>query len=166
MKISMMILWIFVTLLSIEIGAGLYETFVVIPMWMGGAPDSVVKYFELYQANPQFALRAGPKFWIYMTPLAGLFALATLLTSFNTSPQHRKWRLIGSGMSVFIVAVTFAWFVPNIMRLTYDIPAMSATEITTTANWWVSLNYLRCILGVTALLCTFRALSLPDESPR
>ncbi len=163
MKTSKIILWLFVVLLGIEVGAGLYETVVLIPMWLGGAPDSAIKYYELYAANPQFALRAGEKFWIFFTPLVGLLAIATFLTSFKTSPKHRKWRLIGSGLSIFIVAATFAWFVPNIMRLTFDVPNMSAEAIATTAKWWVNLNYVRCVLAVTALLCTLRALSIPRE---
>ncbi|MEQ1643814.1 MAG: hypothetical protein ABL959_10250 [Pyrinomonadaceae bacterium] len=163
MTISRIILWIFVSLLSIEVGAGLYETLVIIPMWMGGAPESVIRYYELYAANPQFALRAGPRFWMFLTPSVGIFALATLLASFKTSPQHRKWRLIGSGISFFVVAATFAWFVPNIMRLTFDVPTMSPAEIATTASWWVNLNYLRCVLAVIAMLCMFRTISLADE---
>lgn len=163
MKFSTIILWIFAAFLSIEVGAGLYETLVIIPMWMGGAPDSVIKYYELYAVNPQFALRAGERFWMFFTPSVGLFALATLLSSFKTSPQHRKWRLIASGLSFFVVVVTFAWFVPNILRLTFEVPTMSPTEITTTANRWVILNYIRCVLAVTAMLCTFRTLSLKPK---
>jgi hypothetical protein len=164
MKVSTLILWIFAAVLSIEVGAGLYETLVIIPMWMGGAPESVIKYYELYAANPQFALRAGPKFWMFLTPSVGIFALATFLTGFKTSPQYRKWRLIGSGLSVFVVAATFAWFVPNIMRLTFDVPTMSPAEIATTAKWWANLNYIRCILAVIAMLCTFRALSVSNHT--
>jgi Domain of unknown function (DUF1772) len=163
MKISTLILWIFAAVLSVEVGAGLYETLVIIPMWMGGAPESVVKYYELYAANPQFALRAGPKFWMFLTPSVGIFALATLLSSFKTSPHHRKWRLIASGLSVFIVTATFAWFVPNVLRLTNDVPTMSATDIAHTAKWWVNLNYIRCVLAVAAMLFTFRTLSISDE---
>ena len=163
MKISKITLWVFVVLLGIEIGAGLYEAIVVIPMWMGGAPDSVTKYFDLYAANPQFALRAGEKFWMFFTPSVGLLAIATFLTSFKTSEQHRKWRLMGSGLSIIIVAATFAWFVPNILRLTFDVANMSADAIATTAKWWVNLNYVRCVLAVTAWLCTLRALSIPQE---
>ena len=163
MKIAKLILWIFVPLVSIEIGAGLYESIVIIPMWMGGAPDSVIKFYELYAANPQFALRAGQKFWMFLTPAVALFALATFISGFKTSPQHRRWRLVGSGILVLIVAMTFAWFVPNIMRLTYDVPTMSTAEITTTAALWVKLNFIRCILSVIGLLCILRALSLPSD---
>lgn len=163
MKISTLVLWIFAAVLSIEVGAGLYETLVIIPMWMGGAPESVIRYYELYAANPQFALRAGPKFWMFLTPSVGILALATFLTGLKTSPQHRRWRLIASGLSVFIVAATFAWFVPNILRLTNDVPTMSTAEIVNIASWWVNLNYIRCVLAVAAMLFTFRTLSISDE---
>lgn len=166
MNISKKVLWLFVVILGIEVGAGLYETIVIIPMWMGGGSDSVIKYYELYAANPQFALRSGEKFWMFFTPLVGLLAIATFLTSFKTSPTHRKWRQIGSGLTVFIVVVTFAWFVPNIMRLTFDVPNMTAEAITTTAKWWVNLNYIRCVLAVTAVVCVLKALSVQqDQSP-
>lgn len=163
MKISKLILWLFVITLGVEIGAGLYETILVVPLWASGAPESVVGYYQQNVANPQFALNAGPRLWMFLTPSVGLLAVATLLTGFKTVPQHRTWRLAGSLLAIFVVAVTFAWFVPNIMRLTYDVPNMTAADMAITAKWWVNLNWVRVVLYMTAWICTLRAFSIPQD---
>jgi len=165
MKISKLVIWLFVVILGLEIGAGLYETVVVVPVWATGAPESVVGYYNLNAANPQFALNAGPKFWMFLTPTVALLSIVAFATSFKTSRQHRKWRIAGSLIAMFVVAFTFAWFVPNIMRLLYDAPNMTHADIVSTAKWWVNLNWGRVIFGTTAWLCTLRAFSIPqDES--
>jgi len=130
MKVSQIILWLFVVAVGLEIGAGMYEMILVVPLWANGAPESVVAFYQQNVANPQFALNAGPRFWMFMTPTVGLLAIATLLTSFKTAARHRKWRIAGSALIIFIVAATFAWFVPNIMRLGQDVPNMTAVDIT------------------------------------
>ena len=56
------LLWFFVIVLGIEHGAGLYETLVVLPLWNLEIQDSVISYYQHNEANPQFALSAGPRF--------------------------------------------------------------------------------------------------------
>ena len=163
MKISKIILWLFVVILGIELGAGLYETLVVLPVWSHNAPRSVLDYHSLNTANPQFALNAGPKFWMFFTPAVGLLAIATLVTSFGTSPLHRKWRIVGSSLAIFVVACTFGWFVPNIMLLLNDPASASAADIAPTAKWWVNLKWGRVVMLVTAWLCTLRAFGIPED---
>ncbi len=150
-------------ILGIDLGAGLYETVVVVPVWSHAGAESIIGYYELNMANPQFSLNAGPKFWSFLTPAVGLFAIATLATSFKTSPQHRKWRIAGSSLAVFMVACTFAWFVPNIIKLFYAVPNMPAADIATTAKWWVNLNYGRVVIGITAWIWILRAFAIPQD---
>src|SRR5690348_11930719 len=146
-SIPQMILWLFVIALGIEIGAGLYETLVVLPLWTTAPPDSVTAYYQHNSANPQFALNAGGRFWMGATPLVGLLALATLLSGFRTRPQHRQWRIAGTVLALVVVLSTFAWFVPNIIRLTgKDVMAMSAAEVTSLTRSWVHLNWVRVVL--------------------
>src|SRR6185436_16955837 len=140
-SIAQMFLWLFVIALGIEIGAGLYETLVVLPLWTSAPPDSVTAYHQHSAANPQFALNAGGRFWMFATPLVGLLALATLLSGFKTSHPHRQWRIAGTLLALVVVVSTFAWFVPNIIRLNSKaVMAMSPAEVTNVTRWWVGLN--------------------------
>ena len=163
-SIAQIFLWLFVIALGIEIGAGLYETLVVLPLWTSAPPDSVTAYHQHNAANPQFTLNAGGRFWMFATPLVGLLALATLLSGLRTRPQHRQWRIAGTILALVVVLSTFAWFVPNIIRLqSKDVMVMSPDEVASLTKAWVNLNWVRVVLYVSGWLSALRALSI---SPR
>ncbi len=164
-SVAQIFLWLFVIALGIEIGAGLYETLVVMPLWTTAPPDSVIAYHQHNAANPQFALNAGGRFWMFNTPLVGLLAIATLVTGLKTRPEHRKWRIVGTVLTLIVVVFTFAWFVPNIILLTgKGVMAMSPDEVTSLANWWVGLNWVRVVLYSAGWLAALRALSIPPRA--
>ena len=157
-------LWLFVISLGIELGAGLYETLVVMPLWQTAPPDSVLDYYRHNAANPQFTLNAGGRFWMVATPLVGLTSIAAFVTGFRSRPEQRKWLIIGTVLAFLVVVSTFAWFVPNIIKLhSQSVLSMSAEEITSLANLWVRLNIARIVVYSTAWLATLRALSLSSE---
>ena len=155
------ILWLFVIVLGFELGGGLYETLVVMPTWSLSPPDSVTAYFQHNVANPQFVLNAGGRFWIFFTPMVGLLSIATLLTGFRTQPEHRRWRMLGASLALIVVIATFAWFVPNIIRLfSEDVLTMSAAEVTSTTNMWVRLNWVRAAVYLGGWVAALKALSI------
>ena len=161
-SIPQIILWLFVIMMGIEIGAGLYETLVVMPVWSTSPPDSVLAYFHHNVANPQFILNAGGRFWLIFTPLTGLLAIATFLSGLKTAPEHRKCRMLGSGLAIIVVAATFAWFVPTLMILMGEAaPKLGGDEITRLTNWWVRLNWVRVVVYMAGWLSALRALTLP-----
>jgi hypothetical protein len=163
-SIAQIFLWLLVIALGIELGAGLYETLVVLPLWTSAPPGSVTAYYQHNAANPQFALNAGGRFWMFSTPLVGLLAMATLLSGWRTRPQHRKWRTAGTTLALVVVLSTFAWFRPNIIRLNSKyVMGMSADEVTNLTNLWVGLNWVRVVLYSTAWLSALRALGIPSR---
>jgi hypothetical protein len=154
-------LWLFVIVLGIELGAGLYETLVVMPAWTHAIPDSVIGYYRHNAADPQYALDAGGRFWMVNTPLTGLTALAALLTGLRTSADHRRWRMAGTILALIVVTATFAWFVPNIIKLgSEQVLTMGRDEVSTTANAWVAANWVRVVVYSAAWLAALRAFSL------
>jgi len=164
-SIAQLLLRIFVVALGVEIGAGLYETLVVLPLWSAAPPESVTAYHRHLVANPQFALNAGGRFWMFATPFVGVTALAALLSGWRTRPEHRKWRIAGAILALIVVGSTFAWFVPNIMRLhSPQVLAMSAEEVASVTNWWVRLNWVRVVIYSAGWLAALRALSIPPRS--
>ena len=163
-SIAQIFLWLFIVVLGITIGGGLYEQQVVMPLWSLTPPDSVIGYYQHNLANPQFTLNQGGRFWIFVTPLLGLLAIATLLSGLRTRAEHRKWRIGGTILALVVVVFTFAWFVPNIIRLTgKSVMTMSGDELTSLTNWWVRLNWVRAVLYLAAWFAALRALTIPPK---
>ena len=77
-SIAALTLWLFVIGTSLILGAGLYETLVVVPFWSAGAPASLAEGNPLLQVH----IRAGHVFWQYFTPALGLIAVLALLAGF------------------------------------------------------------------------------------
>jgi hypothetical protein len=61
-SVSQLFLWLFIIVLGIEIGAGLYETLVVLPLWTASPPESVIAYYQHNMANPQIRVECGRPF--------------------------------------------------------------------------------------------------------
>lgn len=164
LSVPHIILFLFVIVLGLEIGAGLYETLVVLPLWNTRLPESVIAYYHHNALDPQFALNAGGRFWIFFTPTTGLLSLATLLSGLKTDPPHRTWRLIGAALVLSVVICTFVWFVPNIMRLMGpDVVTLGRDQVASLANWWVRLNWVRVVLYLVGLVASVRALAIPTR---
>lgn len=162
--IGQILLWLFVIVLGIELGAGLYETLVVLPLWTSAIPESVIVYYRHNAADPQFALNAGGRFWMFQTPFLGLVSIATLLSGLRTRPEHRKWRIAGTGLALLVVISTLAWFVPNIIKLGGQVVlTMSRDDVASIANTWVTLNWVRVIVYSLAWLAGLRAFSIPSR---
>jgi hypothetical protein len=148
--------------LGIEIGAGLYEALVVVPIWSAAPPASVLGYFHHNVADLQFALNPGGNFWLIFTPMTGLLAVVTLLSGLKTAPEHRKWRIAGTVLAIIVVAATFAWFVPTLISLMSEgVTKLSGAEITSKTNWWVRLNWVRAATYIIAWVAALRALTIP-----
>jgi len=163
-SIAQIFLWLFVIALGITLGGGLYETLVLMPLWDTAPPNSVTAYYQHNVANPQFAPNQGGRFWAFIMPLTGLLAIATLLSGLRTRPEHRKWRITATVLTLIIFASTIVWFVPNIIKLTGEgVMTMKADEIASLTNWWVRLNWVRAVVYLAVLLASLRALSIPPK---
>ena len=101
-SIASLTLWLFVIGTSLILGAGLYESLVVVPFWSVGAPASLAEGNPLLQVH----VRAGHVFWQYFTPVLGLITLLAMLTSFGAPPRHLAWRLAATGLMLPAAAHT------------------------------------------------------------
>ncbi len=154
-------IWIFVIVLGIELGAGLYETLVVLPTW---TPNPLASYRHSVEL-PQYAITAGPRFWMFQTPFLGLVALITIITGLRTDPEHRKWRMLGAGLALLVVVATLTWFVPNLLSLIGEgVTKMSADQITSVTNLWVRLNWVRVVMYSAAWLAGMKAMTTPTAN--
>ena len=78
MKICRVLLWLCVIWLGLEIGAGIFEIRVIVPLWASAPPESTWAFNAFRNSHPEFALDAGNRFWIISTPGLGLVALFSL----------------------------------------------------------------------------------------
>lgn len=157
-SISSVTLWLFIVGTAFILGAGVYETLVVVPFWSNGAPAS------LSEANPllQVQIRAGYAFWQYYTPALALIALLALLTSFGAPARHLAWRLAATGMLILVSIGTLAYFRPVVIQMVVNHGAGRGPEaLAAEARRWVGLNWVRIGAVAASLAMGIRALLLP-----
>jgi uncharacterized membrane protein len=165
LRFAQIALWCFVIFFSIEIGARLYETRVIVPRWSASSPESVWEWADLRATNAQVAIEPRMRFWNYSTPATALSALLVIAFSFATEGAHRKWSVIGAILALVVVAATLGYFIPNIILLLGpDSHNLDGAKVKALTNQWVMWNYVRVAIGVVAWLATLRAFSLPIEA--
>lgn len=162
MQIEQILLWLYVILLGIAIGGGLYEMRVTVPLWAHSPPESAWYWEAQRITNPQNAPQAGLRFWIFITPLHTLLSVATLIAGWKTRGAHRKW-LFASTITVIILhACAFIWFVPVSGEIMGSRSlGISPEQVTTKVHMWVTLSWVRSVFGLAAFVAGLRALTIP-----
>ncbi|HEX5476120.1 MAG TPA: hypothetical protein VFX12_15790 [Vicinamibacterales bacterium] len=139
-------LWVFVVLVGLDLGAGLYETRVVVPLWTAGVPGT------LAPGNPYglIAARAGLHFWAVLSPLVAIATVLALVAGFRAPRPQFTWRLVATILELIVVASTLAYFAPTARRLLMTHGAgLDAASLTSVVHRWVVLNRVR--VAVTAV---------------
>lgn len=143
---SAVLLWLLTINLGIALGAGLYESRIVVSDWPGVPP-------------PQWP-NTGIRFWVYVTtvPLTALTILNAVAAWRDRSPRRRSW-LTSVGITACERAATFGYFIPTMIdlmgRSTLD------AEVVAGLNEWMTLNNGRHLLTFAAWIFALRALSTP-----
>lgn len=158
--IAKLSLWLFVINLGIAFGAGLYESRIDVPQWLGSLPGGE------YQWNAEAARQAntGLRFWAYVTtvPLT-LLSIANLIAAWRATGTLRRWWLTASVAALLDRTFTFSYFIPTMYKLMTD-ESLPMPQATALALQWVTLNYLRHLIVLVAWLAALKALSLSNES--
>ena len=158
MRVGPLLLSSFVIMVGIQLGSGLYEKQIVVPQWSSVPPEEVGAALKR-SGQEDSALR----FWAFVSPPVALLAVANTVAAWRTRGSPRRpWWLAASTIMVSYAIFSYGYFVPTMLRL-WQADAMPAAEVASTVHWWVRLNDLRALLGVSALLAALKALSLPDE---
>lgn len=149
-RISSILLWLFVLNLGVAFGAGLYEARVVIPTWAGTAPA----------AWPN----TGLLFWVYVTtvPLT-LLTIANAVASWRDStPRRRAWRA-AVAIALLERVVTFGYFIPRMISMMGEPSA--GPDVDAALGQWMLLNHGRHVLTLSAWIAALSALSLSHARP-
>ena len=156
MRITRLLLWLFVIDLGIAFGAGLYEHRIVVPTWITAGADGPV-----WNAAAARAADTGLRFWAYVTtgPLT-LLTIANLVASWrSTGPARRPW-LIAALAAAADRLLTFGYFIPTMISL---MSAPDSAQSAARAAQWSALNYVRHLLVLIAWIAAMRALILVSQ---
>ncbi len=153
---SEIILWLYVINLGITLGAGLFETRIILPQWFTKSSDNG------YQVNRKSMIETdtGRKFWGFVTtiPLT-LLTIANLVLAFNTSEPRYIWWIVSSSI-IFIERLgTFFFFIPTAIKL-MNSETLSPVRMNTLVVLWMRLNYIRNLLTLLGWLAALKVLSL------
>jgi hypothetical protein len=149
---TVVLLWLFTINLGIAVGAGLYESRVVVPMWRSALPASL--------RTPDSGLR----FWAIATtvPLT-LLTIASLAVAAQLKGPAGHWWLIAAAMTAGERAATFGYFIPTMLRLQRS--TMAPAEISQRFDRWAQRSWVRTAVDLSAWLLAMRALTMMGVSP-
>jgi hypothetical protein len=133
----------------IVIGGATYEHAAVVPVWTSAVPASISMFQGEYGLTPW-------NFWVPVHPVA--ITLLTLGLIANWRSERRNYILTTLVGYLVILAITFVYFVPELLAIVVETPysATIDTGLTRRANLWEILSLVRLggllVLAVTLLL--------------
>lgn len=134
-------LWFYSAMVSVVLGAGIYETFVVHPAWSRQPPASIVGFV----GTPVSRMNL-PAFWAPLSPLYGLSGLAALALALWAGSRNGPL-ILSVVCAVAALAWTLAYFRPTIHRLLEGEAGITpAGRLQSDARQWVRLNWIRMAL--------------------
>lgn len=156
-----LILWLFVVNLGIAFGAGLYESRIMVPQWLRWSEGSGYRW----DASAAREANTGLRFWVYVTtvPLT-LLTLASFVALLSVRDEVRGVWLLAALAALVDRSMTFAYFIPTMLRLLRD-EATSQAEAARTALRWVNLGHVRLAATLAAWLLALKALALSGARP-
>ena len=147
------VLLLFVIFGGIAFGAGLYEQRVVVPRWMGNAPDGT----PYLHPDAMRVDDSGRRFWGFVT--TGPLSLLTLINLYfaiaSTAPSRTLW-IAACAVTLVERIFTFAFFIPKGIELMRS-DAASTTTALHTATRWRALNWLRLLFSLVGWLLSLLA---------
>jgi hypothetical protein len=150
-------LWLFVVALGVDLGAGVYEATIVVPLWAGGVPAT------LAAGNPfaRVAIDAGMRFWSHMTSTVAILAVAALAFGLRAPAPQRAWRTVAAVAELCAVAMTLLYFRPTLIRLFMGHGAgLSNAAVVSMVRRWVRLSWVRIAISFGAWCAALGALAL------
>lgn len=146
-------LWLFVILLGITFGAGIYEARIVVPDWV----QTSEMFWNAEAANHS---NTGIRFWVYITsiPLT-ILTIASIFFAIKSKGPLKKWWGIASGAALVDRIMTFGYFVPTMISL-MEHGNSYEEEIVNSAIFWASINHVRHAVVLIAWIAAMKAFSV------
>ncbi|HJQ38517.1 MAG TPA: hypothetical protein VKB93_15370 [Thermoanaerobaculia bacterium] len=151
MNVTTIALWALVIALGIQVGAGIFETRVLVPLWSSNPPASLTEFY----AQP---LRpdSGRRMWVILSPMTTLISVVNFVLALMSRTPWRQWWLASAACSLAVMVATFAYFVPALMSFARSAEHPSAMVADQTRRW-VILNYLRALVLILGWVAGLKA---------
>lgn len=156
-------LWLFAIIFSLQIGAGLYESCVVTPLWSNALPASVREF----NRDERFAIKPRENFWRFCTPAVGASAFAAMLSGMllPSDARRRRWILAATLPTLLMVLFTYLYFAPvSAEILARHGEGLSDRDLLLTARQWLTLSRIRAAIYVFSWLASLKALSVQEAA--
>jgi hypothetical protein len=138
----------------VVIGGAVYEHAGIVPIWASAVPASLAMFQGEYAITPF-------RFWIPIHPITMLLLLLSL--AFNWRSERRNSILTTVVGYLIVLAVTFLYFVPELMSITQSVYAITIDpELTQRAQSWEFWSQVRL---ASLLLMAFILLLGLSKSP-
>jgi len=151
-KMKTIILYLSIVFASGVLFVNMYNSIVDTTAWGAHFPESIQTARDYYQSvNP------GTFFRVF-SPINQVLALLSLILFWKTSAAVRTFLLVAFVLYVLADVFTFAYFYPrNDIMFKSDI-STNLQAIKTAWEQWVPMNWLRSLIIVPGLICSFIAL--------
>jgi hypothetical protein len=145
------ILLAFAGILGLNIGAALFATVVIFPVW-SASPEAAAAWQRVVDES---------RFFMVVSPLVLVLALGSLVASAWVDRGARLWMRTAAVLYLVFFAATMAYFVPAQAALQgHTAAVLPAQELSASLQRWVTLNWVRQLLGLLALGSALHALGL------
>lgn len=135
----------FTALQGIELGAGLFTTLAVFPVW-AGSPERAIGWVV---SNP-FYIEEGD-FFMFATPTLMLLATLTLIFGWKAALPVRFWLRAATILFIIVFVWSVAYFIPVQAVVKGDAGAkLPVEQLATMLRNFVWLNYVRLAMLVAA----------------
>ena len=147
-----------VLFLSIITASGLvmitiYNLLIDANSWGSNIPISIQTARDYYrQVDPRY-------FFQIIAPINQSLILATIILFWKDSVSLRFYFLIAFFLYAIIGALTVLYFVPRDLII-FTSPIENTVDIERALSQWKHMNWVRSILGLAGVLCTFKGLDI------
>jgi hypothetical protein len=140
---------------SIILGAAIYEHVAVWPYAFAAPRRSLTMFQGDYPLNSSY-------FWIYIHPVAVL--LFTINLAIHWKTPRRKSILVPMLVYVLILAITFSYFVPELMSITGTPYSDNiSADLQSRGSRWIALSLVRAGVLMIILVVLILGMSKPGS---
>jgi hypothetical protein len=149
--LGLLLLWT-----GVQLGGGLYEKRVVIPLWATDpTPDTLSR--RLAECGET---GSATRFWPFVSPVVFLLAVLNMAFAWGYNGPARPWWLAAAAGFLLMSVGTYAYFVPTMISLMRRSHTYTPEKLSRTVSVWLNLSNVRLVIAVPAWLAALRAVTL------
>ncbi|HEY2720829.1 MAG TPA: DUF1772 domain-containing protein [Chitinophagaceae bacterium] len=133
------------------VGVTIYNTIIDAKSWGADIPNSIQVARDYYKhVDPR-------NFFLIFGPINQFLILLVLILFWKDSVQLRIYFATSFVLYALIVILTLAYFIPRDLILFTKPISGNIEQIKVASAEWNNMNWIRSLLGLAGILCSFRA---------